>query len=342
MEQIFGILLCMLAGVGVGVFLLPLKFSKGWVWENSWLVGATCMYLIFPLVEARIYVPQFLEIFRASNPRDIGMIYVFGLVQGTGALAFTYGTMLMGLSLGYSLMISLIATTGVLVPLIVGHPEQIRTAGGITLMIGVAVLILGVCFSGRAGHFREQATGDRTKMRNLGIGILIALYSGVANSFFYFSFEFQKSLKAIAIQQFGIKETLWPVVNVVPLFAGMFTVNVIYCIVKMTKDGTFKNYWQGNRLGREYFLAIAIGLCWFLGQGVCYTIGFTLLGSLGVPVGAAIFMGAMILVSTLLGLKTGEWANASSKVLRLMYAGIGFEVLAVFIVGLGNHFTMTN
>lgn len=342
MEQGLGIFLCMFGGVGVGVFLLPLKFSRSWAWENSWLVGASFMYLVLPLIEAKIFVPGFLDIFRAANPRDIWMIYVFGLVQGTGALAFTYGTMLMGLSLGYSLMISLIATTGVLVPLVIGHPEQIRTTGGVTLMIGVATLILGVCFSGRAGHLRERAAGSRAKMRNFGVAILIALYSGVANSFFYFSFEFQKGLKAIATQQFGVKETLWPVVNVVPLFAGMFTINFIYCFFKMVKDRSFKNYYEGRRLGFEYFLAICIGLCWFVGQGVCYTLGFTMLGSLGVPVGAAIFMGAMIVVSTLLGLKTGEWAHASAEILRLMYAGIVLEVLAVFIVGLGNHFAMAN
>jgi hypothetical protein len=340
MEQVLGIFLCMLGGIGVGVFLLPLKFSKSWKWENSWLVGASFMYLVLPLIEAKIFVPGFLNIFRAANPRDIGMIYVFGLVQGTGALAFTYGTTLMGLSLGYSLMISLIATTGVLVPLVIGHPEQIRTTGGVTLMIGVATLILGVCFSGRAGRLREQAAGSQAKMRNFGVAILITLYSGVANSFFYFSFEFQKGLKAIATQQFGVKEALWPVVNVVPLFAGMFTINLIYCLFKMAKDRSFKNYWEGNRLGLEYFLAISIGLFWFIGQGVCYTVGFTMLGSLGVPVGAAIFMGAMIVISTLLGLKTGEWAHASPKILRLMYVGIVLEVLAVFIVCLGNHFTM--
>jgi MFS family permease len=181
MDQVLGIFLCMLAGIGVGVFLLPLKFSKTWTWENSWLIGASFMYLVLPLTEAKVFVPEFFDIFRAANPRDVWMIYVFGLVQGTGALAFTYGTMLMGLSLGYSLMISLIAATGVLVPLVIGHPQQVWTASGVTLMLGVATLILGVCFSGRAGHLRERVAGSGTRMHGFGIAILIALYAGFAN-----------------------------------------------------------------------------------------------------------------------------------------------------------------
>jgi hypothetical protein len=59
---------------------------------------------------------------------------------------------------------------------------------------------------------------------------------------------------------------------------GMLTINLAYCLFKITEDHALQNYWVGRSLSLEYFLAIRIGLCWFLGQGVCYTIGFTTLG----------------------------------------------------------------
>jgi L-rhamnose-H+ transport protein len=310
------------------------------VWENSWLVATLFMYLLLPLAEARFFVPDFVQIFRAANPRDFWMIYFFGLIQGTGGLAFTYGIVLMGLSLGYSLMISLIFVTGTMVPLVLGHPDQIPTVGGITLILGVLILIAGVALCAKAGRLRELAAGAGTRIRSYALVIFIILYSGIANSFFYFSLEFQKNLKAAAITQFGVKEALWPVLNVIPLFAGMFTINLVYCLFRMAKTGTFKNYWCGTRLGVEYLLAAAIGIAWFLGQGVCYAVGFTMLGSLGVPVGAAVFMGVMIVVSNVLGLKTGEWKQAEPRIMRLMYAGIILEILAVTIVGVGNHFML--
>jgi L-rhamnose-H+ transport protein len=244
----------------------------------------------------------------------------------------------MGLSLGYSLMISLMVVTGTMVPLLLGHPDQIPTVGGITLILGVLILIVGVALCAKAGRLRELAAGAGAKIRNYALVIIIILYAGISNSFFYFSFEFQKNLKAVAVTQFGVKEALWPVLNVIPLLAGMFTINVVYCLLKMAKAGTFKNYWHGTRLGVEYLLALAIGVGWFLGQGVCYTVGFTMLGSLGVPVGAAVFMGVMIVVSNAVGLKTGEWKQAEPRIMRLMYAGIILEILAVTIVGVGNHF----
>ena len=342
MDQVAGILLCMLGGVCVGIYLLPLKYSKSWTWENSWLVGAFFMFVLLPFAEARIFVPNFVEIFRAANPRDLWMVFIFGLVQGTGALAFTYGTVLMGLSLGYSLMISLIACTGVLVPLVLGHPGQIPTVGGITVIAGVVMLIVGVILSGKAGRLRERAAGASTKIRNFTLAILVALYAGFANSFFYFSLEFQKGLKALAITQFGVKESLWPVLNVIPLFVGMFSISLVYCLVKLAKQRTLTRYWKGPGLGWEYLLALGLGIVWYLGQGVCYAVGFTKLGSLGVPVGAAVFMGTMIVVSNLVGLRTGEWKMAEPKVLRLLYAAIVIEALGVAIVGLGNHFMVVS
>jgi len=337
MHQILGIVACVAGGIGVGVFALPLKYSKGWAWENSWLVGTFFMFLVLPLVEAWSLVPNFVEIFRAANARDIWMIFVFGLIQGTGALAFVYGLTIMGLSLGYSLMVSLNAVFGVMVPLVIGHPEQCLTTGGITLMLGVVLLIVGVYLSAKAGGQRERAAGAQAKVRHFGLAVLIAVYSGLANSFFYFSFEFQKGLRDIAIGRFGVKDSLWPVANVVPLFAGMFAVTLVYCVAKMAREGTLRNYWSATSIRREYVLAIAIGVIWFLGQGICYTTGFTMLGKLGVPVGAAIFMSAAIAVSNLLGLRTGEWKAADRSTVKLLYSGIIAEILAIAIIGLGNH-----
>jgi len=337
MHPIIGILACVVGGIGVGVFTLPLKYSKGWAWENSWLVGTFFMFLVLPVTEGFILVPNFMEIFHAASRADVGMIFVFGLIQGTGALAFIYGITLMGLSLGYSLMISLNAVFGVMVPLFVGHPEQAFTTGGITLSLGVVLLVVGVGLAAKAGKQREQAAGTEAKIRNFGLAMLIAVYSGIANSFFYFSFEFQKSLKEIAIHRFGVSETLWPIANVIPLFAGMFAVTLIYCLFKMTKEGTLVNYWKPDGLRREYVLAIVLGVLWFLGQGICYATGFTMLGKLGVSVGAAVFMSSAIAFSNLLGLRTGEWKGAPLSTVKILYSGVLAEILAIAIIGIGNY-----
>ena len=340
MQIILGSMLCILAGVGVCAFLLPLKFSRSWKWENSWLVAALFMYVIFPLVTLHLVAPAYLQIYAETPVSDLLMIFLFGLIQGTGAYTFTYGTTVLGLALGYALMIGAISVVSLLVPLFGAHAVRLSHLDGITLLIGCAILIVGVATAGRAGFAREQMKAADTAARkpvSLLMASLIVLWSGVANSLFYFTFEFQKVMKDLAVTKYGVPEHFWGFLNIVPFFFGMFLVNLILTTAKMVKDKTLCNYWSAGGLGREYLLAVLIGLLWYLGQGVCYTAGHTLLGPLGVAIGAALFMGMMMFVSNIAGIRTGEWDGVDARTRRLLYGGLAILVVAMTIVALGNY-----
>ncbi len=337
-----GSLLCTLAGVGVGTFLLPLKFSKSWRWENSWLIGCFFMYLLFPLIGLRIFVPDFVQIFQETPFKDILWVYVFGLIQGTGAYVFTYATTLLGLSLGYALMISCISLVSLLVVLFGAHIDRVKELDGITLLVGAGLLVLGFAFAGRAGLARERETprGAAEKMRkklNIPFIAVLVLWTGVANSMYYFTFEFQGTMKDIATKRYGVPDYAWAFLNVVPFFLGLFTMNLIITGAKMFKDGSVKNYWAAPGLGREYLLAAGIGFLWYLGQGVAYPCGQGILGPLGVAVGAALFMGMIIVVSNLTGLWTGEWKAASARTQRSLHIAVVILVVAMALVAVGNY-----
>lgn len=337
-----GSVLCTLAGVGVGTFLLPLKFSKSWRWENSWLVGCFFMYLLLPLIGLRIFVPDYAEIFRETPLKDILWVYIFGLIQGTGAYVFTYGTTLMGLALGYALMISCIALVSLLVVLFGAHMDRVGELDGMTLLIGAALLVLGFAFAGRAGLARESETGPREaekerKKLNIPLVVVLVLWAGIANSMYYFTFEFQQTMKDIATQRYDVADYAWGFLNVVPFFLGLFTTNLIITVAKMVKDGSLKNYWAAPGLGREYLLAAAIGLLWYLGQGVAYPSGQGILGPLGVAVGAALFMGMIIVVSNVAGVWTGEWKGVSARTMRMLRIAVAILVVAMAVVAVGNY-----
>jgi L-rhamnose-H+ transport protein len=340
MSIILGSLLCALGGAGVGSFLLPLKFSKTWKWENSWLVGAFFMYVLFPLIALRLLVPEFGRIYAETPLRDILMIYFWGVLQGSGSFIFTYGTTLMGLALGYALMIGAISVVSLLVPLM-AHLDRVTKLDGITLLIGLALLLIGIALAGRAGWEREIQTAsegqEERKRVNLGLAVFVVIWAGIANSLFYFTFEFQKAMKGIAIEQYGVPEPFWGFLNTLPFFLGMFTMNLILTGGKMIKEGTLRNYWAASGLSREYALGFAIGLLWYLGQGVAYTAGHTLLGPLGVAIGAALFMGTMMVVSNISGLRTGEWKGVRPQTVRLLYAALAVLVVAMSVVAVGNY-----
>jgi len=342
MSIIGGSLLCVLGGVGIGSFLLPLKYSKTWKWENSWLVGAFLMYLVLPLITISSVVPQFREIYELTPAKDLWMIYLFGIIQGTGSLVFTYGTSLMGISLGYALMIGCIAFFSLLIPLFVAHTDRLIKLDGLTLLLGCMILLIGVAISGRAGLERErlvtttaQKAGTRRVSALLIIGVV--LWAGIANAMFYFTFEFQQSMKALAIEQFHVPPYAWGFLNTLPFFLGMFTINVLLTGAKMVKDGSIKNYWSSPNLTREYSLALAIGVIWYLSQGIGYTAAQAMLGPLGVPVGGGLFMGTIIISSNLLGLYTGEWNHVPPPTMRKLHLALITLIAAVSIIALGNY-----
>jgi len=342
MTIIIGSLICMFGGVGVGSFLLPLKFSKTWRWENSWLLGAFFMYVLFPLVTLSILIPSFAEIYKQTPWKDLGMIYLFGLIQGTGALVFTYGTTMMGLALGYALMIGCISLFGLLVPLFGAHMDRVTKLDGITLLIGCFILIIGIILSGRAGLERESVSckakpEQERKKVSVPLAIIVILWSGFANAMFYFTFEFQKSMKVLALDRYQVPPYAWGFLNTLPFFLGMFTINFVLTVPKMLKDRSLRNFWAGPGLMKEYFLGISIGVLWYLGQGVGFTAGQAILGPLGVAVGAALFMGTIMVVSNILGVSTGEWAGVPQGTMRKLHIALALLVFAMVVIAVGNY-----
>ena len=344
-EILLGSILCILGGAGVNTHLLPLKFSRTWNWENSWLVGACFMYVVFPILALVMMIPDFMEIYRQTPGKDSFMIYFFGLLQGTGAYAFVYGTTLLGLSLGYVLMIGSISVVGLMVPLFGAHRDRIAELDGITLIVGLIILLIGMGVSAVAGLRRDRENPDANyskdrvakKKASLLIIAAVVIWAGIANALYYFTFEFQRSMKSMAIEQYNVPEHFWGFLNILPFFLGMFTINVVLTVSKMIKDGSLKNFWSASGLAREYFLAFSVAALWYLGQGVCYAAGHTMLGPLGVAIGAALFMGTMIVASNISGVKTGEWKGVSPKTLRILYVGLAVLVLAMAVTAIGNY-----
>lgn len=113
-----------------------------------------------------------------------------------------------------------------------------------------------------------QAPPQEKSGRKLGIPLLVAgvLWSGFANSMYYFTFEFQKSMKVMATQQFGVAPYGWGFLNMFPFFVGMFCVGMALMGARMVKERTVSNFWAAPGLGREYLLDLSMGLLWYLGQ----------------------------------------------------------------------------
>lgn len=339
-----GMLLCVLGGVANGSFLLPLKFRKAWEWEHTWGVSVIWMYLIFPWVTAFFTVPELLAVYRDAGPWNVGLTFFWGLVLGTGSLTFTIGTRLLGLALGYAVMMGLIVVFSTTIPLFVQHADQVRTVGGMTLLAGVALFLISVTVCAWAGHRREKEKGinpgrpvGRWKHAHYLWALVVCLYSAFGCSAFYFAQAFADKIKASTIRH-GAGASAGPDAVFCIQLLGAFIPNALFVGIQLSRKGKW------GQLGlevREHALAAAMGALWYFSSWL-YGRAYTFMGEIGLPAGAAVFMAVILLTGNFLGFRTGEWNRTQSSTRRIMLIGLSFLVLAVAVVGAGNYLSSRN
>ena len=78
-----GVALGLGAGLVNGVFLLPMRYTRKWEWENSWLIFTVMSTGVLPWVAALIVVPNLMTVFRQSP----ASAFLPGLVGGAVCLS---------------------------------------------------------------------------------------------------------------------------------------------------------------------------------------------------------------------------------------------------------------
>jgi L-rhamnose-H+ transport protein len=190
--------------------------------------------------------------------------------------------------------------------------------------------LAGVAASAVAGTLRDRGkqTGT-TKKSGLGVGLLMAITSGVCASMMNVGFAFGAPLAAAA-RSHGAN-SLWTTDAVwVPLLAAGALPNLLYCIYLLARRKTATNY-TASSVARNLPLALSMSVLWF-GSSVLYGIATLFLGELGPVVGWPLFMSLIVIVATLLGLWTGEWRGATKSAVRVQGLAVLVLVAAVIVL----------
>ncbi|WP_132053791.1 L-rhamnose/proton symporter RhaT [Pseudocnuella soli] len=173
-----------------------------------------------------------------------------------------------------------------------------------------------------------------------GLGIAVAIISGVLSACFNFGLEAGKPMADLANAAWksthpGQGEFLFQnnVTYVVVLWGGL-TTNFLYCMYLNAKNKTFGDYGNATTpLLRNYIFAALAGTTWFL-QFFFYGMGESKLGN--GPSSWILHMAFIILVANGWGLALKEWNGVNKKTKATIIAGIATIILSVLIVGYGN------
>ncbi|HEV2578947.1 MAG TPA: L-rhamnose/proton symporter RhaT [Acidobacteriaceae bacterium] len=324
-----GMCLLILAGVMNASFSLPMKFVRSWAWENTWLLWTIFALLVLPPALAFSTIPSFASLLHA-NGGVVLLVAVCGAAWGIAQVLFGLALDKIGIALTFSIVLGLSAAMGSLIPLLRLHSDRLFTRGGIMSLAGIALVLIGVAASAVAGKIRDRGkeTGT-TKNAAIGVGLVMAIVSGVCASMMNVGFAYGAPLAATAGAQgansLWVTDAVW-----VPLMAGGAVPNVLYCIFLLTKRKTATNY-SSPSFARNLSLTFAMGILWF-GSSVLYGIATAFLGVLGPVVGWPLFMSLIVIIATLLGLWTGEWRGAAKSAFRVQGFAVAVLVAAVIVL----------
>jgi L-rhamnose-H+ transport protein len=336
-----GMAVVFLAGILNGSFTLPMKYSRQWRWENTWLVFALGSLIILPWVLAVGFVPQLAQVYEGVDRRALLYPLIFGFLWGIAQTTFGLAIRAVGMALAFAIVSGLVCLTGSLVPLLVFNSTDLFHPQGAMLLISMPVLFFGLGFYAKAGRRREEEqaspqSGAAEARGSFKAGLAICIFTGVLGSNWNLGFAFSGNMLRRSLELGATPITATYAVWALVLSAG-FIPNFLYCVFLLFRRRTWPLFSQENWL-RETSLAVAMALLWVTGI-VGYGIGATLVGKYGTSVGFTLYIAATMLSSSALGMLTGEWKATSRGTKKLLAAGIASILVSVLVLNLGGLFS---
>jgi L-rhamnose-H+ transport protein len=343
-EQILGFALMLLGAVCGGSFGLPIKYAKrDTPWEVLWGPFFLMATILIPGVVAPLVVNDLAGIYSSVGMATIVAVLVCGFLWGLGSMTLGMSFAFIGLSLAYALNYGAQIVFGSMMPMCLFDAEQILTPHGSVILAGVAICLVGVTVSGRAGILKDRslklaspATADppaetAIKRPKMVIGLVIGVVSGVLCACYALASAYAGPIGAEAVKSNAAWRAAWAVTAII-LWGGAVS-SCLYCIIQLTRNRTWGHLTQPGAV--RVFLLAAVMAVLHDAAIFLFGLGWIHLGDLGVPVGYPVFMSFAIIVGNVHGFRTGEWKGASRQSVVWILAGIALLIVGVCLLAQG-------
>ena len=341
MDLAIGIVLVVCGGALEGLFSLAVTRTPEWRWENIWGMGSLIALLLVPWPVALLTIPDLAAVYAGVGPGVLLMTLLFGIGWGLGGIFWGKGIAALGVALGVSLLMGMINIIGS--PLLLAFtegPTKLLEPGGLTLLLAVGVMIVGVAACSVAGAMKERELNDRRATDNvpvvrtpflvgLGFCVVSALLSALLNFGFVYGEPIKQQALELGARPAAAPNAIWALV-----FTGNYAVNAIYAFVLMVRNRSLGQLVSAASW-RPWAWAIFMGLAWPLGV-VLYGIGADRMGQYGAYVGFPMLLVMAILFGNLAGAVTGEWRGTSTRPRTMMLFGVAVLVVSFVIFGIAS------
>ncbi|SNR31055.1 L-rhamnose-proton symport protein (RhaT) [Lutibacter agarilyticus] len=334
--MIEGIILAIGAGLMLGLYALPEKFTKDFKFENTWGLFFMLTMFLVPIIASIFLINDFSGVF-AAVPTDI-LFKMAGasVLWGVGVMMWGKAINHIGLSLGFSIFIGTVILVGSILPFVVeGLPESNVF---FTILGGIFVVLLGVLFNGQAGFTREIdeiASGNNTKEKgSMVTGISIAVIGGLLATGFSYANAVGRPFIHEASQAAGNPEWVTAVGVMFPIFISGGIVMAAYFAYQLTTKKAWGDFKTPN-FAKNFWLILIMAVFHYAASALFAFAAFKL-GEIGNTVGYAIFNTSCVATAIVSGIITKEWVDASSKAKNYLYLSLACMILGIVIIAVGN------
>ncbi len=328
-----GLGIVMVSGTLTASFPLPMKFSRAWRWEHTWLVYATLALVVIPMSLAAWAMPHLLSFYTSLPPKNLLLPLVFGFGWGIAQVTFGLSIARVGMAMAFAIVIGLSALLGSMVPLAVFHPKALTGQPGAILLASAVLLVWGLILYARAGRERDFAVAASGMDSGAFLkGLLLCVFTGCFGSMINMGYVFGRNIADQAMRRGVSAERATLCVWAVVLAAG-YLPNLVYTLYLLKRNRSARMF-QKCFL-RETLLALAAAGLWLFGM-LGYGVGADVMGTYGTSIGFAACMTVLLLWSSALGIFAGEWRAASSRARSRMRVGVAFITASMLVLGTGS------
>lgn len=330
-----GAVLAVMGGALQGAFAVPMKYARKWNHENIWFVFTLTGLVLFPWILTVATVPSLTEVYRLAPLSSLVLIAACGIGWGVGAALVGVAFRMLGIGLGFAIILGLSALLGSLTPFLI-QPQQDVSDSRIRLyLLGACAMLIGIALVSIAGSIRERAESKQDSAghaggRRFAIGLIVAIFAGILSSLLSDAIAFTSGMVTTA-RHFGASPVWASNVVMAPATTGGALANFAYCALMMRRNRSAKLLWQPS-IGSHWVYGIAMGACWYGGLAI-YGLGEQRIGSVE---GWPLFIGAMILSSSAAGFLTGEWKSTGKPGKLILCGGSLLIFLALIFVGMAH------
>ncbi|HBL77404.1 MAG: hypothetical protein A2W90_21455 [Bacteroidetes bacterium GWF2_42_66] len=327
-----GLIVVILAGILQGSFFLPMTYTRKWEWEHNWFAFSLLAMLAVNWIIACLSIDHIFSIILQIPSGLLLAVLIFGLCWGVGAILFGRAMDLLGMALGYPVIMGINAAAGTVIPALIFSPGIFLQHKGVLILTGALITVAGIIVCTKASSLKIISDNpDKTKFSKTGL--ILAIIAGFTSCLPNIGAAFSKDITAIALQS-GVNSVLAGNVVWSLFFTMGALVNMGYCLYLVSRKSTGKSFVNEYKI-QNWLLILAMSAMW-IGSFYLYGFGSTLLGSLGLVVGWPLLVSLSIVVGNVWGIYRGEWKGASAQSRRLINAGLIILIAAVVVTAMSN------